>query len=307
MDEHVPVLFQEVMAHLRPRPGGVYVDGTVGAGGHAYGLLKASSPDGRLLAFDRDSQAIEYARQRLHAFADRLELVQASYAEMDRLAPARGFERVDGILLDLGLSSRQLADPARGFAFDKDGPLDMRFDQTSGQKAADLVNELSERQLAEILWRYGEVRQFRRLAAAIVNHRPIRSTAELASVVAAAVGRRGRLHPATQVFQALRIAVNRELDELGRGLAASVKLLNVGGRLAVISFHSLEDRLVKNFIRDQARDCICPPEQPVCTCDASPTMKPLVRKPVRPTGQEIELNPRSRSARLRVAERIAGD
>jgi 16S rRNA (cytosine1402-N4)-methyltransferase len=307
MDEHVPVLYQEILNYLQPRSGGLYVDGTVGAGGHARGLLEGSSPDGRLLAFDRDEQAIAFARQKLETYGVRAVFVQASYAEMASLAPSHGFERVDGILLDLGLSSRQLADPDRGFSFGKEGPLDMRFNQGSGRTAADLVNDLSERQLADVLWRYGEVRPNRKLARAIVHQRPIRTTSELADVVAAEVGQRGRIHPATQVFQALRIAVNDELGALEQGLSASVDLLKPGGRLAVISFHSLEDRIVKHFIRERGRECVCPPSQPICTCDAQPTLKSITRKPIRPTDDEVARNPRSRSARLRVAERVSGE
>jgi 16S rRNA (cytosine1402-N4)-methyltransferase len=277
----------------------------VGAGGHSAGLLRASAPDGRLLAFDRDPAAIAYSRERLAEYDNRVVFVQASYAEMAALAPEYGFEQVDGILLDLGLSSRQLDDAERGFSFMEDGPLDMRFDQTTGRSAADLVNSLPETALAEIFWDYGEVRQNRKFARAIVQNRPIRTTGQLADlIVRESGGRHGRIHPATQLFQALRIAVNDELETLEHGLEAAVKLLKPGGRLAVISFHSLEDRLVKNFIRDQSLDCICPPQQPVCTCDAEPTLKAVTRKVVRPSDQEIAENPRSRSAKLRVAERV---
>ncbi|MCI0396225.1 MAG: 16S rRNA (cytosine(1402)-N(4))-methyltransferase RsmH [Chloroflexi bacterium] len=302
--EHTPVLYQEVLEYLQPRPGGRYVDGTIGAGGHTAGLLAASAPDGRVLAFDRDPEAIAFARRRLSDFGDRVVFVQASYAAMAEEAPAHGFTAVDGVLLDLGLSSRQLADAERGFSFLQDGPLDMRFDPTAGRPAADLVNNLREAELADILWRYGEVRLSRKLARAIVRERPIRTTAQLAGLIAQETGRRDRIHPATQVFQALRIAVNDELGALEQGLAAAVDLLRPGGRLAVISFHSLEDRLVKQFIRRQSRDCVCPPEQPLCTCDAQAVLRPVTRKVVRPTDEEVAANPRSRSARLRVAERL---
>ncbi|MFZ0545394.1 MAG: 16S rRNA (cytosine(1402)-N(4))-methyltransferase RsmH [Candidatus Promineifilaceae bacterium] len=303
--EHVPVLYQEVLEYLRPEPGRLYIDGTVGAGGHAAGLLQASAPDGRLLAFDRDPEAISFSRRRLAQFENRVVFVQASYAEMADLAPKNGFEKVDGILLDIGLSSRQLEDAERGFSFMHDGKLDMRFDTTSGRSAADLLNSLSEVALADIFWRYGEVRQSRRFARAIIHQRPIETTGQLAELILQeSGGRRGRIHPATQVFQALRIAVNDELGMLERGLEAAVRVLNPGGRLAVISFHSLEDRLVKNFIRNQSRDCICPPEQPFCTCDAQPTLKAVTRKVVRPSEEEVAENPRSRSAKMRVAGRL---
>lgn len=303
--EHVPVLYQEVLEYLRPESGRLYIDGTVGAGGHSAGLLQASAPDGRLLAFDRDPAAIDFSKSQLAKFDDRVVFVQASYADMAALAPEMGFEKVDGILLDLGLSSRQLEDARRGFSFMQDGPLDMRFDTTRGRSASDLINNLSELALAEIFRDYGEVRQNRKYARAIVHQRPLETTGQLADLILQeSGGRRGRIHPATQVFQALRIAVNDELGMLERGLEAAVKLLKPGGRLAVISFHSLEDRLVKNFIRDQGRDCICPPQQPVCTCDVEPTLKAVTRKVVRPSEKEVAENPRSRSAKMRVAERL---
>ena len=304
-DEHIPVLYQEVLEYLRPESGRLYIDGTVGAGGHSAGLLAASAPNGRLLAFDRDPAAIAFSKGQLGQFNDRVVFVQASYAEMAALAPKNGFETVDGILLDIGLSSRQLEDAERGFSFSHDGPLDMRFDQTIGRSAADLVNSLSELALADIFRKYGEVKANRKYARAIAHQRPIETTGQLADLILEETGgRRGRIHPATQVFQALRIAVNDELGMLERGLKAAVRLLKPGGRLAVISFHSLEDRLVKNFIRDQSRDCICPPHQPVCTCDTQPTLKAVTRKIVRPTEEEIAVNPRSRSAKMRVAERV---
>lgn len=304
-DGHVPVLFEEVMALMQPRAGGRYVDGTVGAGGHTAGLLERSEPDGRVLAFDRDGEAIEFARRQLAGFGERVVFVKASYAEMDRIAPLYGFERPDGVLLDLGLSSRQLADGERGFSFMQEGPLDMRFDQSQGVSAADIVNEWPEGELAAVLWRYGEVKANRKVARAIVGKRPIRSTHELAAVVAeASGGKRGRIHPATQVFQALRMAVNDELATVEAGLAAAIGLLGPGGRLAVISFHSLEDRLVKQTFRALSRDCVCPPQQPVCTCEARAMVRLVTRKAVKPSEKEVVENPRSRSARLRVVERL---
>lgn len=307
MQDHKPVLYQEILDLLKPQPGGNYIDGTLGAGGHTTGLLTASAPDGRVLAFERDADAISFARKRLSPFGDRAVFVQASYAEMAELAPDHGFDMVNGIVLDLGLSSMQLADASRGFSFQIDGPLDMRFDQSKGQTAADLVNNLSEVELAELLWQYGEVKQSRRYARAIVRERPINSTGRLASLIASQAGRRGRTHPATQVFQALRVAVNDELGALSTGLEAATALLAPAGRLAVISFHSLEDRLVKRFIREKSLTCKCPPEQPVCTCDSKPLLRPINRKVIKPTESERESNPRSRSARLRCAEKVAGE
>lgn len=301
---HIPVLYKEVLELLQPRPNGRYIDGTLGAGGHTVGILEASAPEGRVLAFDRDHEAISYARKRLSTFGDRVTFIHANYAKMDTLAPINGFVDVDGILLDLGLSSRQLADGQRGFSFIKEGPLDMRFDSTSGTTAAELVNNLSESDLRDIFWRNGEVRQSRRISKLIVDNRPFNTTTELADLIAANLRRKGRTHPATQVFQALRIAVNRELEAVEQGIEAAIKLLGPGGRLAVISFHSLEDRFVKRFFRDLSRDCICPPQQPICTCDGIATLKLASRKAVKAQKQEITMNPRSRSARLRVVEKL---
>jgi 16S rRNA (cytosine1402-N4)-methyltransferase len=307
MDEHVPVLYREVLDFLQPRSGGRYIDGTLGAGGHTAGILEASAPDGQVLAFDRDREAIRFARERLDHFGDRLHTVHASYGAMAELAPEVGFKRVDGVLLDLGLSSRQLEDPERGFSFLQDGPLDMRFDTTHGVTAATLVNRLPEKELADLFWRYGEEQNSRRYARAIVANRPLQTTRELAELIEEAApkaARRRRIHPATQVFQALRIAVNDELGELERGLPAAIDLLRSGGRVAVISFHSLEDRYVKNQFRDLARDCVCPPRQPVCTCDTVPVVRLVTRKAIKAGESEVSENPRSRSARLRVAEKL---
>ncbi len=303
---HVPVLFREVMDALRPAPGGRYIDGTLGAGGHAAGLLDASAPDGRLLGLDRDPAAIAYAAERLAPFGARATLVVASLGDLAGVAAAHGFDAVDGIVFDLGLSSRQLDDATRGFSFQQDGPLDMRFDARSGATAADLINNLDAEELADIFFRYGEEQQSRRIARLIVAHRPLHTTAELATLIAREARRSGRpgRHPATKVFQALRIAVNGELDEIARGLRGAVERLAPGGRLAVISFHSLEDRLAKEFMRESSRACVCPPQQPVCTCGAQPALRLVRRKAIKATDEEIAANARSRSARLRVAERI---
>lgn len=301
---HVPVLYAEVMDGLAPRAGGRYIDGTLGAGGHAAGILERSAPDGRLLGFDRDPAAVAFAARRLASFGERATLVASSFGDMADIAPARGFGVVDGVLLDLGLSSRQLDDAGRGFSFLQEGPLDMRFDARGGPTAADLVNNLSAEELADIFFRYGEEQQSRRIARLIVTHRPFATTTELASLLERNFRRsRAGRHPATKVFQALRIAVNGELEEIERGLRGALALLRPGGRLAVISFHSLEDRLVKQFIRQASRDCVCPPQQPVCTCGAQPALRRVTRKAVQPAEAEVAANPRSRSARLRVAEK----
>lgn len=300
---HIPVLYNEVLALLQPQVGGCFLDGTLGAGGHTAGILDASAPNGRVLAFDRDPDAIAYARQRLAAYGERVTYVNASYAEMESLAPANGFSLFDGILLDLGLSSRQLDDGQRGFSFMKDGPLDMRFDPTQGQTAADLVNQWEEAALADIFWRYGEEKLGRRYARLIAANRPFHTTGQLAGLIAGQTQRRGRLHPATKIFQALRIATNQELEAVERGIPMAVELLKPGGRLAVISFHSLEDRFVKQLFRRLSQECVCPPEQPVCVCGTRAVVRRVTRKAVQASDAEISENPRSRSARLRVAEK----
>ncbi len=302
---HTPVLYQQVLSALAPRAGGRHIDGTVGAGGHAAGILEASAPDGELLGLDRDPAALTRARDRLARFSERAHLVQRSFAEMHLAAAALHWTTVSGVLLDLGLSSLQVDDPSRGFAFRLEGPLDMRFDPGQPTTAGDLLNGLSEADLADLIWRFGEEPRARRLARRIVEARPLRTTTELAEIVAdAAVGRRSRIHPATRVFQALRIAVNGELEALRAGLDRALGLLAPGGRLAIIAFHSLEDRIVKEFIRRESRDCICPPGQPVCTCGHIATLRAVTRKPVTPDPSEVTANPRARSAKLRVAERL---
>lgn len=302
---HRPVLYQEVLTALQPRSRGHYIDGTLGLGGHASGILQACAPDGRLLGLDVDAQALEQARQKLAAFGDRAVLVHGSYAELDRHLAAIEWQHVDGILLDLGASSLQFDDRARGFSFQQEGPLDMRFDPQLTLTAADIVNDWPEEELADVLYEYGEERQSRKVARAIVKARPLATTTDLASVVAKSLGgRRGGIHPATRTFQGLRIAVNRELDSVETALPKAVAVLRPGGRLAVISFHSLEDRLVKQFMRRESQDCICPPEQLVCTCGHKATIKEVTRKPVQPGEEEISANPRARSARLRVAEKL---
>ncbi len=303
--DHVPVLLDEVMAGLGVTPGGRYVDATVGGGGHAAEILALSAPDGLLLGLDRDPQALRVASERLSLYAGRLTLVHASFADIREVAEARDFVPASGVLFDLGLSSLQLADAERGFSFMAEGPLDMRFDRTSGgPTAADLVNNLPAEALAEILYEYGEETQARRIAEALVEARPIHTTQELVAVIERTVGRRrGRLHPATLTFQALRIAVNEELEALKAALPQAVDLLDTGGRLVVIAFHSLEDRIVKRFIRRESKDCVCPPELPICRCDHEASLNVITRKPIRPTEEEVAANPRSRSARLRIAER----
>ncbi len=301
--QHIPVLLKEVLEGLAVKPGGLYIDATVGEGGHAEAILEASSPDGCLLGIDVDEEAIKRASERLVRFKGRVALVKASYTNLVNIARKEGFLQVDGILFDLGFALFQVEDAKRGFSFYLNGPLDMRYDRTSKLSAYHIVNRLSEEELADIIWKYGEEPKARRVAKAIVQARPIRSTLELARVVEQVVGSGGKIHPATKVFQAIRIAVNQELDNLKEALPQAVELLKPGGRLAVISFHSLEDRIVKEFFRQESRDCICPPELPVCVCHHKATLKVITPKPIQPSPQEVEANPRSRSAKLRIAER----
>ncbi len=301
---HVPVLYQEVLAGLQPKPGGRYIDCTVGAGGHAQGILEASSPNGQLLGIDADPEAIALARKQLAPYGERVVLVNDNFIHLEEIARRHGFYPVDGILFDLGLSSMQLAAAERGFSFRRNGPLDMRFDPRHGEMAADLVNRLPVGKLAEILRRYGEEPRAWSIARAIVAHRPLKTTGELAVVVEKVVGRGGRIHPATRTFQALRIAVNRELQALEEALTQALNLLASGGRLAVISYHSLEDRLVKEFMNRESRDCICPPDLPICICGHKANLRIVTSKPLRPSKEEIKRNPRSRSAKLRIASRL---
>lgn len=290
---------------MQPHRGGLYVDGTVGAGGHAWGILQASEPDGRLLGLDLDGRALELAGERLAAFGQRVILVQASYATLPLQLTRLGWSEVDGIILDLGVSSMQLDTPVRGFSFLSEAPLDMRFDERQSLSAADLVNRSTEKELADILYNYGEERRAYQVARAIVQARPIETTRQLANVVARATrsGRDG-MHPATRTFQALRIAVNQELEAVEAVLPLAVIALRPGGRLAVISFHSLEDRPVKQFMRRESQDCLCPPRQPVCTCGHKATIKEVTRRPLQAQEDEIRRNPRARSAKLRVAEKL---
>jgi len=290
---------------LQPRSGGRYVDGTLGAGGHAFGILESSSPEGHLLGLDVDPQALTLAVQKLSPFGERVKLVQASYETLKDQLSAISWQRVDGILLDLGVSSMQLDTPERGFSFLVDAPLDMRFDPYAPFSAKDLINSYSEQDLAEIIYRYGEEKHARQIARKIVQNRPINTTLELANlIVGIAGGQRSKLHPATRTFQAIRIAVNNELQALQNTLPQAIEVLESGGRLAVISFHSLEDRIVKQYFRQEGRDCICPPRTPICTCGHHATIREITRQPIRPQSSEIMKNPRSRSARLRVVQKI---
>jgi len=305
MVAHLPVLYKEIIHALQPQRGGRYVDCTLGAGGHARGILEACAPDGLLLGLDVDPQALALARETLAPHEQRIRLVQASYVTLSDQLKAAGWDAVDGIVLDLGSSSMQFDIPSRGFSFLHDGPLDMRFGPNALQSAADLVNTLDERELADIIFRYGEDRDARRIARAIVNNRPLHTTRELAAVIEKVSPRRGgRVHPATRTFQALRIAVNGELAAVESVLPQAVAGIKVGGRLAVISFHSLEDRIVKDYFREQSRDLVNPPYERIYEVERKATLKLIAKKPIVPTDDEIKDNPRARSAKLRVIERV---
>ncbi|NJN94795.1 MAG: 16S rRNA (cytosine(1402)-N(4))-methyltransferase RsmH [Anaerolineales bacterium] len=300
---HQSVLLAEVITALQPHSGGIYMDGTVGAGGHTAALLAASAPDGQVFGFDRDQSALDLAKRQLAQFGQRVHLFHANFDRLAQTARAHNLPPADGILLDLGVSSMQFDQPERGFSFQAEGPLDMRMDASAGPTAAELVNSLPEEELANLIYRYGEERHSRRIARAIVKARPLSSTAELAQLVLrASRSERTKIHPATRTFQALRIAVNDELGALERTLPQALACLNPGGRLAVISFHSLEDRIVKNYFRQESQDCICPPEQPVCTCRHKATIDIITKRPITASLVEIDANPRARSAKLRVVE-----
>ena len=303
---HQPVLYNEIIHLLRPHRAGRYVDCTVGAGGHAWGILQACEPDGFLLGFDVDTYALQLARKHLESFGNRATLVHSSFTNLSKELNAVGWHMVDGILLDLGISSMQLDIPERGFSFRKDALLDMRFDLRNPMRAIDLVNNLSEKELADLIYTFGEERRSRQVARAIVQARPLETTHQLASVVAKTTSSgRKRMHPATRTFQALRIAVNQELDALREVLPQAISSLNPKGRLAVISYHSLEDRIVKHYLRNESKDCICPPKQPICDCGHTASINIITKRPIRPQDGEIERNPRARSARLRVIEKLS--
>jgi 16S rRNA (cytosine1402-N4)-methyltransferase len=319
---HIPVMLEEVLNFLQPKANGYYVDGTLGGGGHTEAILERSEPGGRVLGIDSDAQALEKAEKRFAEVVQngRLVLVHGNFAELARIVDEAGFvSPVNGVLLDLGFSSYQIDDPGRGLSFSVDGPLDMRLDQSQELTAADLINNASEQELADIFWRYGDETRSRQIAWRIVRerpHSPITRTSQLARLAAAGVPYKpGMIHPATRVFQALRIAVNSELEHLEVALPQIVEVLRRektgdiggdGGRMVIISFHSLEDRLVKGFMRREAMDCICPPGVPVCICNHKASLRILTPKPVTPTKQEVLNNSRARSAKLRAAEIVVG-
>jgi 16S rRNA (cytosine1402-N4)-methyltransferase len=301
---------KEVVQFLRCRPGGIYVDGTVGGGGHAYEILRNSAPDGLLIGIDMDDDALDESKRRLEFFKDRTILEKGNFAEIDTILKGLNIHGVDGILLDLGVSSHQIETAGRGFSFTLDAKLDMRMDRSSDLNAYDLINSLPDKELEKIIRDYGEEVMAGRIARAISARRsisPIKTTAELADIIVHALPppmRRGRIHPATRTFQAVRIYVNKELLNLYQGINCGIDMLNESGRLLVISFHSLEDRIVKNQFRSWEKGCICPSDFPVCSCHRKPRLKVLTKKPIMSGEDETASNPRARSARLRIAEKV---
>ena len=306
---HLPVMVDEVIETLAARAGSLQIDATLGGAGHAERILEASAPDGRLLGLDADGAAIARGQRRLARFGDRAVLRRANFRELAQVAPEAGFGAADGLFMDLGLSSYQLSDVERGFGFRAGGRLDMRFDTSRGRPAADLLATMDAAELTALFGRLGEEPYAGRISRTIVETRtaaPIETAEQLAALVKRAVPapKTYRIHPATRVFQALRIAVNDELGALDAGLAASLVLLRPGGRLVVLSYHSLEDRIVKRFIASEQRGCVCPPQVPICVCGRQPRLRSLGKSRT-PSAAEIQANPRSRSARLRAAERVA--
>jgi len=310
---HRPVLLEETLKYLVPERGGLFVDCTVGLGGHSEAILK-SSPDTRIIGLDLDPAALEYSRQRLASFGDRFRAIHANFRKIETVLSEAGERDPNGVLVDLGVSSLQFDSPERGFSFRFDAPLDMRMDPEAGATAADLLQELPESDIARIIFEFGEERHSRRIARRIVERReqgkPVTTTAELAELVRSAVGARGagrkqqQIHPATRTFQALRIAVNEELEGLAGFVETSVDLLIPDGRFVGISFHSLEDRILKRELRRLSGHCECPPRLPVCSCGAREVVEILTRRPVTPSGREVDENPRARSAKLRAARKL---
>jgi 16S rRNA (cytosine1402-N4)-methyltransferase len=302
---HTPVMTPEIMQALNVQPGGRYIDATLGEGGHSTSILAAVTPGGQVLGLDADAEAVSVATERLAEYGDSMLALNVNFRDIRATALRYEFVPVHGVLFDLGVSSLQLDRESRGFSFRRADPLDMRFSFDQQVTASDIVNGYAESELADVIFHLGEDRAARRIARAIVRNRPIETSLELADVIEKANPRRGkRTHPATRTFQAIRIAVNDELSALETALEQAVSLLGQSGRIAVISYHSLEDRIVKNFVRKQATDCICPPGTPICQCDHLATLKIITRRPLIPSDEEIKSNPRARSAKLRVAERV---
>ncbi len=304
---HIPVLFNETIELLSCKPGDIIVDGTLGGGGHASAILERIVPGGTLIGIDRDPEALKAARERLSKFGDSLTTVHDNFANLEYILDRLGIDAIDGMMMDLGVSSYQLDEDSRGFSYQSDAPLDMRMDPTQDLNAHKVVNEYQERELAQIISRYGEERWAARIAKFIVDNRPINTTGELTDVIKAAIpakARRQGPHPSKRTFQAIRIEVNKELELLEGAIESAVNRLKPGGRLCIITFHSLEDRIVKNTFRKLQNPCICPPESPICVCGKEPLVEILTRKPIIPSDKEIDENPRSRSAKLRACQKV---
>lgn len=306
---HVSVLLKECLEGLNIKEDGIYVDGTLGGAGHSIEIVKKLT-SGKLVGIDQDLNALEKASIVLSDYSDKVILKHSNYENIDKVLEEIGIEHVDGILLDLGVSSHQFDEESRGFSHNKDAPLDMRMDRTSPQTAWDVVNNYSQKELEDIIWNYGEDRWAKRIAEFIVTERaikPIDTTLELVTVIKKAIPKAVRMeghHPAKKTFQAIRIEVNRELEVLKNSIDKMVKCLNPGGRLVIITFHSLEDRIVKDIFRELYKDCICPPSFPKCICNKEREINIITRKPIQPSPDELEINPRSRSAKLRIAEKL---
>ena len=309
-DFHKPVMLAEVLSFLQPQSGQTFIDCTVGGGGHALEIVKRILPGGKLVGIDRDEEALRAAAQYLEPYSENVIFEKGNFADLEAIAGGLGIQTVDGVLFDLGVSSRQLESAERGFSFRYDAPLDMRMDTAQAVTARELVNSMSERRLAELIWKFGEERWAKRIAKFIADRRarqPIRTTSELVGIILAAIpagARTETIHPATRTFQALRIAVNQELESLQAGLDAAIRLLAQSGRACVLSYHSLEDRIVKQAFAKHAGRCVCPSALPVCACGAKKSIKILTKRPVVPSEDEVCANPRARSARLRAAEKI---
>jgi 16S rRNA (cytosine1402-N4)-methyltransferase len=307
---HLSVMPEEVIQYLEPRPGGIYLDGTLGGGGHAGLILERCTPGGTLIGIDQDREALQAAGQRLAEFGSAAHLVHGNFGRLEQHLDSLDIPALDGFILDLGVSSHQLDSAGRGFSFQQDAPLDMRMDTSCGETAAELLNEMPEHELERIIKEYGEERWAKRIAVFIVKARqeaPLETTLQLVDIIKGAVPKakwEERIHPATRTFQAVRIAVNHELESLETGLRAALDRLKPGGRGVVISFHSLEDRIVKHIFREYATGCTCPRNFPVCACNNRPRVRVLTNRPVTATNREIEINPRSRSAKVRVVEKL---
>lgn len=307
VDYHIPVLYEETLENLVKNPAGTYVDCTLGGGGHSEGILKKLSENGSLISIDQDQEAINFASKRLEKYRDRHQIFKDNFVNLDTVIYMAGFEKVDGILMDIGVSSKQLDDPERGFSYKYDTKLDMRMDKKAKFSAYELVNEYPEEEISRIIYEYGEERHARKIARLIVEAReekPVETTGDLVSIIKRAIKGKTQKHPAKKTFQAIRIEVNRELEVLKNSIEKAVDCLKPGGRLAIITFHSLEDRIVKNMFKELARDCICPPELPVCRCNHEAKLKLITRKPIIPKNYELEFNNRAHSSKLRVVERL---